>query len=223
MEAKKKPIPTLKLRSRMIGEPAPRPLTEGEMINSIFEALNVKRDEAIVKWTIRKMGVDYFRRYVFPVEKRFLMVALLYTIKNNCDFLTAIRQVPYDIPNRTNKKVFRFDSHKMLDEYQGCLSKITRIKKRDWNSIAARLVAIKHALPGITDKTIKKYDSMPKASDVALDFIKWKYKLEVTREAVKKHLITARKEKRILRDIVKLVIQEKDNFSRLLVRIESLK
>jgi len=164
-----------------------------------IDLFKTKFIKALTTWGLKKEG-QKFQRLLAVGQQSFWMRVCLYRSVTGCDIVSAIEQIPLSIPTRLRKQDSPFapdTSFNVLSEYEQILARAQKIQKKKWRNPASRLLTLKEKFPGVPEHKIKEYASM-NPSDIALDYVVWKYNLPVSGEAVKKYLISARQKKSAL-------------------------
>jgi len=207
MEEKKNLIPTLKLKARMIGERVPLASAEKlaqEMVERLLLIVEARRQEALAQWAKDQMGADY-RKYISQAEKSFWLSYFILMAVQGYNPLTAIRKTPYVFSSRRPKRKVSISPYFFLKKHEmrktdEIFRKIERLKKYKWRNPATEVMAFKEALPGVPETRVKKYISSKMAPvDIYLDYLCHKFKLPMSGDALKKHIVSARKDQRIKR------------------------
>jgi len=181
-------------------EKAIKQLTEGKP-QLLEKVLMDKFEDALMMWAIEKMGED-FEKYVGRGLELFFTGVMIKQVadgvytpegklipKPKLSFLNSVRRSPLRFPVRLSKQAgFPFDKFPQLKkEYENILLRTRKIKKKRWRNPIAMTLRFKEILPGIDEARLWKYPSM-KASQIAYDYLLWKYKLPLRGEAMKKYL-----------------------------------
>lgn len=163
-------------------------------------------EEDIVVWEKRKMGLALWAATRVTPEQKRLADGIFYTFvfmlrkATGCDYLTALREAPYVIPEKAqNKNPFgpQVNLLHILDEYEGMLGLAKEIQRRKWRNQAAKLIAFKEKFPGLPEARLQTYSCWP-AAKIAGNYLAWKYKLPVSDQAVKKYLTKLRPQMRTI-------------------------
>jgi len=172
------------------------------------EIIESKFELAIFTWAIAKMGKDRDKYIKLAWEDFLTNLALsgLFEVWDSGKFFPFVEEIPIIIPRNLNKKeIIPFAEHdpsQVQSEYNRILAELSKIKKKKWNNSAALLMSLKDKLPGLPEARLKKCVER-KASDIALDYIAWKYKLSVGTESVKKRLALAKNPKKVFENMKK--------------------
>jgi len=147
-----------------------------------------KRKTALALWAVKRVTPEQ-KEYA---DKLFYLFVFILMKATGCDYHTALKEAPYYIPQQRqakNKNPFgpNVNLFRIIDEYAKALSSAKKILKKKWRNPAAMLLTFKQTFPGIPEENINKYRSM-RAAEIAYDYLKWKYKLNVSGDAVKKYL-----------------------------------
>jgi len=160
-----------------------------ELIRDLPMQLMPKIFFALIKWAFLMMRPHY-KSYLSQGVWDLFALAVQYQNAKRTGFVEAIRQTPFSFPSKLTKKQKVINS--FFDEkYKPILKRVSKIKRKRWRNDAAQKLALANALPGIPPKRVQKYPTM-KASDIALDYIKWKYKYPSGLDALKKIILLQR-------------------------------
>jgi hypothetical protein len=136
-------------------------------------------------WAIGKMG-DHVAKYVDEGCENFLS---LYRVALMVGYspLKALEEAWFLFPLRRNKQQVHparwFDAWVLYSDIRGPLEDI---KNKRWRNHSSLKMALKEKLPGITTSQAEKWAPL-KASDIALKYVCYKFRLPVDIEAVQKY------------------------------------
>lgn len=168
-------------------------------------------EEAMITWAIVKMGKDRVRLFELAWED-FLANLLL-----NHDLLEALESgtlwtrlekahftIPKTVKRRTKypEAFEKVNPDQFLEQYENVLSIVAPIKRKRYRNDAALRLALKSHLVGFPEGQLKKYYKL-NASDLALEYVAWKFKIQLGRESVKKLVGLARDPRKILQKVAK--------------------
>jgi hypothetical protein len=161
----------------------PKPLTEEDIIWK-------KRAMALALWAVKRVSPEQkqladglFHLFVFVLMK-----------ETGCDYLTAVKEAPYVIPEDAAKEKNPFGPAvnllSVVNEYESTRDCAKQIKKKS-KTRSAMLRAFKENFPYVPDGRLREYPFM-ESSKIAFDSLARKYKLNVSGEAVKKYIAKLR-------------------------------
>lgn len=156
-----------------------------------------KRKTALALWAVNKISQDQKELS----EDMFMGGVLLLRKMTGCDYLTAIKETPYIIPDKPGKKnAFgpKVNLFRVLNEYERTLILVKKIQKKTRRNATARKIAFKENFPGVPEARLGKYLFIS-ASEIAMDYLAWKYKSNVSGDAIKKYLGEIRSQRRSIK------------------------
>lgn len=150
----------------------------------------LKLEAALVMWAIEKLGEDLEKRVNPALENFFTSVFLRMGMEARSDFLSAVHKSPFYIPVQLRKEaaVSQESLSNLKKEYETLLDLVKGIKNRTRREPSAQKMALIEKLPGTNTRMADKYQRM-KPSQIALAYIAQKYRLAVSGEGLKKHLM----------------------------------
>jgi hypothetical protein len=188
----------------------PTPLAAGASGKITRRAiLKKKLQPALVRWAIVSME-DRVGDYIDAAGFNFVTLVIAEINREpNTDIVRLFRETPLVIP-RSAKRVSAFardfDVAAFAEAYQKTLQEVraARAKLQRGASLKVRELTYQGIFPGASRPDLTRYCSMP-PTEVALDYVCWKFKVGRSGEALKKQLRRNLSPKRIrqLRDTVR--------------------
>jgi hypothetical protein len=161
-----------------------------------------KFESALILWAIEKMGDD-FEKYVSRGLEQFFTGVMLrvlgvgtykrdgFTVTERCktSFLVAVHKSLMYFPAHLAKEAgFPFDRFTEIKrEYDSALARASKLKRKRWYNSVAYTLALIENFPGTSRDKAESYRFM-KPSQIALDYVRRKYKLPLGIESIKKYL-----------------------------------
>jgi len=168
---------------------------------SRVRVLREKFVSGVFNWAVRQMKgntkrllEEGTRNYLDHVE---VLIAnpLRDKPRDRDTFWEAFEKAEIFIPSRpSRRKVHHKEWPTLWREYIKTVDRLQSIEKKKWRNPAARKLTFKAKLPGLTDNEIEELLSLRKASDRAIAYVKFKFKLDVDIEALQKYFRPLRKD-----------------------------
>lgn len=170
-------------------------------------------NESLANWARHRMGKD-FKRYMDEAIKNFLFIVAVRAIWLEEKPSNIVSNAYLPIPQRLGKRNLRSPAdpfshmtvYRLMNCYEDILPNVRDIKKKRWRNPVAQAMCYKENLPGISTERANKYCAM-KASEIAMDYAQWKYKLGISPDAVKKWLSIVRNRKASFKILAKIARQ----------------
>lgn len=147
----------------------------------------------VIDWAIRQMN-GKIERLVEEGKTNYLdhFTALLQNPwrdrpRDKDTFWEAFKKAEFYIPSRLSREILSHrDWPAIWREYVKAHETIEKIAKKRWRNPVAKKMSYKENLPGLSDDQITKLLNIRKPSDQSFTYVKFKFKLSVDIEALKK-------------------------------------
>ena len=148
----------------------------------------------LVDWAARRMGKD-LENYLEEGTRNYLALFWLASVNPYRDqpwgqgdrFTEGLKHADFRIPlNFSRGAVHPQEWLRLWESYREGLRTAKGLQAKKKMSRGNYLLALRENLPGISDKQLEKF-SLMKPSDIATEYISWKFKLPAGPEALKEY------------------------------------
>jgi hypothetical protein len=148
----------------------------------------------LVDWAVRRMG-DEIEKYLEEGVRNYLALFWLGSVNPYRDrpwgqgerFTEGLRNAFFLIPlDFTRGAVHAQEWLRLWETYRNVLQTIKKLQTKKRKSRGAYLLALRENLPGLKTTQIEKFSTM-KPSDIAAEYVAWKFKLPAGPEALKEY------------------------------------
>lgn len=148
----------------------------------------------LTDWAVRRMEPD-LDKYLDEGVRNFLDLFRLGASNPYRDrpwvkgerFSEGMKAARFLIPLRFSRSaVHHGDWPRLREAYRDVLEELQKIQSKKRRSRGNYLLALRETLPGITDRQIEKFSTL-KPSDIAAEYVCWKFKLPAGPEALKEY------------------------------------
>ena len=148
--------------------------------------LRQKIVDGLVRWAINMMGKDS-EAYLEQARANFADMLKLGVVDGNLSFREALSEAVFIVPQSLQRESVHHSRWAYLyEQYISIRHAVENVTEKTKRASSVHKFALREILPGISDQRIQKFAEM-KASDIALDYTIWKFKLAIGRESLQKY------------------------------------